>query len=82
MALVGKIEELGAAVDAGLLDRATAVQHLTEYSDGGLTRLGADHMLTRWQTARATYADLMMTAELGLAACEASLRRRGEDGPR
>lgn len=58
MALVDKIEELGAAVDAGLLDPDIAVQQLVEYSDGGLTRLGAADMLARWQTARAAYSDI------------------------
>lgn len=73
MPLVDKIEEYGAAVDAGLIDRDTATQQLTEYSDGGLTKLGAADLLNTWQTARARYADIFMSAEMGLAACEAAI---------
>lgn len=51
---------------------------LQQYSDGGLTRIGAEDALTKWRTARAQVADTMMSAELGLAAAEACLRRRGE----
>lgn len=76
MSLVDQIEELGAAVDAGLLPRDRAVQLLTEYSDGGLTRLGAADVLDNWQTTRAAYADIRMQAELGIAACEAAIRAR------
>lgn len=81
MSLVDKIEELGAAVDAGILDWGVAVQQLTEYSDGGLTRLGSADALRRWQTMRARYADIRMSAELGIAACEAALRSVDGDRP-
>lgn len=77
MTLASKIEELGAAVDAGLLNRQAAIQHLTEYSDGGLTPLGAESALGQWQTIRARYADLRMSAELGMAAIQAA-RARGD----
>lgn len=76
MALTDKIEELGAAVDAGLVDRETATHQLQQYSDGGLTLVGARSALDRWQTVRAQYADITMRAELGVAACRAAQRRR------
>jgi hypothetical protein len=80
MSIVDKIEELGAAVDAGLLDRDRAIQMLTEYSDGGLTRYGAGDVLAKWQSQRARYADILMDAELGHAVCESAIRSR--DGGR
>lgn len=80
MSLVDMIEELGAAVDAGLLDRAAAVHQLAQYSDGGLTLQGAVNAIDNWQTRRAAYADIFMRVELGIAACEAAIRRR--DGAR
>lgn len=73
------IEELGAAVDAGLLDREVAVLRLVEYSDGGLTHLGAADTLVSWQTYRARMADLLVEVEMGIAACEAAIRRVRED---
>ncbi|RKR92753.1 hypothetical protein BDK92_7232 [Micromonospora pisi] len=75
MSLIDKIEELGAAVDAGLLDRATAAHQLVQYSDGGLTLYGAKESIDNWQTRRAAYADIFMNAELGVAAVQAGLRR-------
>lgn len=77
MSLVDQIEELGAAVDAGLLAFADATHRLVEYSDGGLTRRGAESQLETWQFARARYADEFMRAEMGLAAVQAELRERG-----
>lgn len=75
MSLVSQIEELGAALDAGLLDRDAAVQQLVEYSDGGLTRLGAERSLGEWQTIGARYGDIFMRTEMDLAAVESQLRR-------
>lgn len=56
MGLVDQAEQLGAAVDAGLMPRAEAERHLMEYSDGGLTLLGASDLISSWQTCRATYS--------------------------
>lgn len=55
MALIDKIEELGAATDAGLLGRKIAAHQLQQYSDGGLTFVGALDCLNRWQTVRTRY---------------------------
>jgi hypothetical protein len=77
VSLVDKIEELGAAVDAGLLDRAQAVQMVVEYSEGELTHYGAGTQIDAWQTRRAAYADIFMSAEMGIAACESAIRRQG-----
>lgn len=77
MSLVSQIEELGAAVDGGLLNRGDAVQRLVEYSEGGLTHCGAAEQIRNWQTSRARYADEMMRAEMGLAAVKSALRRSG-----
>ncbi|HEU4544523.1 MAG TPA: hypothetical protein VFR23_25575 [Jiangellaceae bacterium] len=71
------IEECGALVDAGLMDRAEAVATVHRASGGGLTPLGAESMLSEWQTARARLADIFMTAELGMAACQDAIRRQG-----
>jgi hypothetical protein len=79
MSLVDKIEELGAAIDAGQIGRDEAALQLQQYSDGGLTRLGAVDALAKWRTVRAQVADTRMSAELGLAAAEADLRRRDEN---
>jgi hypothetical protein len=79
--LADKAEELGAGVSAGLLDRKTAAQQLMEFSDGGLTRLGAEGLIDSWQTVRARYADGMMRAEMGLAAIESAMRRESGGQP-
>lgn len=76
MSLVSLTEELGAAVQAGLLDRDVAVQQLAEYSDGGLTKYCAGKMIDDWQGVRARYADLFMRTEMALAACESAVRRQ------
>jgi hypothetical protein len=78
---VAVAEECGALVDAGLMDRTTAIASVFAAADGGLTLLGAEDVLNQWQTVRARIADIGMAAELGIAACEAQLRRqRGEGG--
>jgi len=69
-------EEVGAAYDAGLIDRDTAVLTIYAAANGGLTLLGADDTLNRWQTLRAQWAKIRMDAELGIAAIEAGRRRR------
>jgi hypothetical protein len=75
VSLVDLIEEQGIAVEVGLVDRAAAIQRVVEFSDGGLTRFGAEGLLDNWQTTRARYADEFMRAEMALAALQA---RRGE----
>lgn len=79
MSLATMAEELGAAVSAGLLPRDTAVQQLAEYSDGGLTKVGAADLVDGWQGVRARYADTLMQTEMALAACEAAIRREQGD---
>lgn len=71
--LTDQVEELGAAVSAGLMTAERATQHLLEFSDGGLTRQGAGDLLARWQTARAAYAETRMNAEMGIAAIKAKM---------
>lgn len=80
MSLVDKIEELGAAIEAGRISRDEAAHQLQQYSDGGVTRLGAETALTKWRTVRAQVADTMMSTEPGLAAAEADLRKQAEEG--
>lgn len=58
MSLVGLIEQCGRDVDSGQMGREAAVQRIQEFSDGGLTRSGAEHSLDRWRTIRAAYAGL------------------------
>ncbi|WP_028479007.1 hypothetical protein [Nocardia sp. CNY236] len=74
--LVDMIEELGAAAAAGLLDHAEAAQRLQQFSDGGLTRRGAEDMLNRWQSARASYQSIFQAAEDGLVRI---LTQQGEE---
>jgi hypothetical protein len=50
MSLVDLIEELGAAVDAGLIRRSTAVRLIVE--DGGFTQTRAADVLGTWTTVR------------------------------
>lgn len=54
MALIDEIERLGAAWEAGM-PKDQAVQLLMEYSDGGLTRRGAQDSIENWRTGRAEY---------------------------
>lgn len=49
------VEDLGPRVDSGQLSRETAVQWVFEFSDGGLTRLGAESALSNWKTLRSRY---------------------------
>lgn len=80
MGYVAAAEEYGAAYSAGLIDHETAVTAIEHASDGGLTRLGAEDVLANWQTIRGQIADIGMAAEMGIAACEAQIRRGLGDG--
>jgi hypothetical protein len=72
-------EECGALVDAGQMGRADAITRIQQVSDGGLTRLGAEDALNKWQTLRSRLADIGMRAEMGIAACQAKLREQEMD---
>lgn len=50
-----QIEALGLAVDDGLLSREEAISSLTDWSEGGLTALGAADLLEDWRSARSRY---------------------------
>lgn len=76
LAYVAVAEECGVLVDAGLMPRAEAVARIQQVSDGGLTRLGAECVLDDWQNVRARLGDVLMQAEMGIAACEARLREQ------
>lgn len=52
MTLADKVVELGWLVHVGAITHQTAVQQLVEYTNGGLTELGAADELDRWHTAR------------------------------
>lgn len=66
------VEQLGPQLAAGTLSADTAVQWVFEFSDGGLTRLGAASVLERARFLR---------AELEKAFADASaLLERIEDG--
>ncbi len=60
-------------VAAGQMDRGAAVQRIVEYSDGGLTRRGAEDLLDNWATARGRYQQAGDIARDGL-------RRLNESG--
>lgn len=53
--LVDQIETLGAAVDDGTISRDEAIRNLAQWSDGGLTVLGATGLIDDWKSARAQY---------------------------
>jgi hypothetical protein len=72
-------EECGAMVDAGLMDRTTAIGQIYAAAAGGLTLYGAEDVLNQWQALRARLGDLQMSCELGIAAYEAAIRRE-QDG--
>lgn len=54
--LLDQIESLGEAVDDGLISRDEAITSLAEWSEGGLTRLGAADLIDDWKRARIRYA--------------------------
>ena len=54
--LVDQIESLGLAVDEGLITREEAIASLVEWSEGGLTPLGAADLLATWRNARVRYS--------------------------
>ncbi len=63
MALIDQIEMLGSAVESAWMSEAEAAQFLTEYSDGGLTLLGAVSALRRHRTIRDEYAQIFARAK-------------------
>jgi hypothetical protein len=77
MAYIPVAEEYGAAYDAGLIDRDTAVDAILAAAGGGLTRLGAEDVLDNWRTGKARVADIGMTAAVGIAACRNMPRKEG-----
>lgn len=79
MSLVDKTEELGAAYEAGQISHADAVHQLQQYSDGGITQVGAATLLAKWRTARAQVADTRRATEQGLAYAQDRLRRLTEE---
>jgi hypothetical protein len=66
-------EQCGALVDAGVLDRTTAVVEVFTASAGQLNLAEAADLVDNWQTARADRADMLMNVEQLLATCEHSL---------
>ena len=66
MSTVDEIEYLGTLVAAGEITEETATQRLTEFSDGGLTKLGAQDMIRRSRTARAEYGRIFEQTKAAL----------------
>ncbi|GGK62217.1 hypothetical protein Sme01_04180 [Sphaerisporangium melleum] len=58
--LVDQIEALGRAVDDGLISRGEAVASLAEWSQGGLTELGAAKAIDDWKNMRVRYTSLYL----------------------
>lgn len=58
--LVDQIEALGRAVDDGLVSRDEAVSSLAEWSQGGLTELGAARAIDDWKNKRTDYRSLVI----------------------
>jgi hypothetical protein len=55
MSLIDEIEHLGALRDAGQLTTAESTHRLQQFSDGGLTRIGAESAIQNWRTCRRDY---------------------------
>lgn len=69
MSTATKVETLGQAIADGLMGREAAVQELMEYTERGLTRLGAEHVLDNWWTYRAAMEREGRRAETMLTEC-------------
>lgn len=55
MALIDQIELLGSSVEADIIGHDEAAHLLVEYSDGGLTRLGALDALDQHRSMQSRY---------------------------
>lgn len=66
ISLCDLVEDLGPRVDSGQLSRDTAVQWVFEFSDGGLTRMGAESALGHWKTLRPQYVEVFCKARAAL----------------
>jgi hypothetical protein len=66
MAQVDDIEFYGRAVAAGEMELSVARDCLVEASQGGLTAVGAEDCLNRWQDARGLYRRELDRAVRGL----------------
>lgn len=62
MALIDSIEFYGGAVEAGAMDLDTAVRHLTEASNGGLTKTDARDSIINRKTRRSDYERIFALA--------------------
>lgn len=71
MTLIDMIELLGSSIDAGLIPAGEAAHRLVEFSEGGLTLLGAQGSLERHRTIRAEYRRAFDGARSMLAAVTA-----------
>ncbi len=70
--LVELVENLGPRVNNGSLSKEDAIQLVLEFSDGGLTRYGAETTLADWKTLRTTL-------ERQIAETKAALNRLAGD---
>ena len=66
MDITRKTESLGQAVAQNLIPRDAAIQELVEFSDGGITRVGATTMIDGWTEVRAKYEQAFKVADDGL----------------
>lgn len=64
--LVDQCEALGRAVDDGLISRDEAISSLAEWSEGGLTRLGAAGLIDDWKNTRIRYTRLFLDVIEGI----------------
>lgn len=61
------VEQLGSQVDSGALPEADAVRMVFEFSEGGVTRVGAAGLLKDWKTLRATLRQQIADTKAALA---------------
>lgn len=67
MSLIDEIERLGALAATGDLAATDAAHLLQQYSDGGLTYVGAQSVIEEYRTVRADYMRGFRTAREHLA---------------
>lgn len=73
------LEHLGQQLDAGEINLPRAAHLLQQYSDGGLTALGALDLMEDWRTARSRYEHALADTAVLLARVIDDIERRDAD---
>jgi len=75
--LVDQIESLGRAVGDGLITRDEAITSLADWSEGGLTPLGAAGLIDDWKNARIRYTKVFLDTEEAIERIQRKLGGQG-----